>query len=107
MKRGSIYWVSLEPSEPPEFGKLRPCIVVSGTSQNLVLSTVVVVPLSTQEPEIWPLRVAVKIPKIKTSFAVVPGIRQVSKMRFKEQIGSLNSSQLRSLDEALQLYLSD
>lgn len=109
MKRGSIYWINLEPSLPPEFGKLRPCVVVSGTSQNLLLPTVVVVPLSTQAPEIWPLRVGLKIPinRHKMSFAVIPGLRQVNKQRFENGIGMLNASQIRSLDEAIACYLSD
>lgn len=109
MRRGQIYWVNLEPSDPPEFGKTRPCVVISGTLPNQTLKTVAIVPLSTQPPEIWPLRIPINIPqhKIKISFAVIPGIRQVSKHRFLDCLGQVPVDQMKSLDEAIQIYLSD
>ena len=50
MIRGSIHWVNLEDTHPPELGKTRPALVLSNTEQNAVLSTVVVVPISTRPP---------------------------------------------------------
>jgi mRNA-degrading endonuclease toxin of MazEF toxin-antitoxin module len=85
----------------------RPCIVVSNSEQNSVLETVVVVPLSSQAPEIWPLRVALVAPTLKKSFAVQPGIRQVSKRRVTKTVGVLHPSELEKLDEALSTYLRD
>lgn len=107
MKRGSIYWINLEPASPPELGKTRPGIVVSNTEQNLRLPSVVIIPLSTQSPEIWPLRLELILSKGKKSYAVLPGIRQVSKKRFHEMIGTASVEFLEKLDEALQAYLSD
>lgn len=107
LKRGSLYWVNLEPSEPPEFGKMRPGIVVSNSDQNLSLPTVVIVPVSSQAPEIWPLRLKFKGRKGRDSFAVIPGIRQVHKKRLHQMIGMVESNLLERLDEALKIYLSD
>lgn len=107
MKRGSIYWVNLEPSAPPEFGKIRPGLVVSNSEQNLVLPTVVVIPLSTQAPEIWPLRLKLVLERGKGSFAVIPGIRQVRKERLKTVMEILSPSMMERIDEALALYLAD
>lgn len=107
MKRGSVCWVNLEPAKPPEFGKVRPALVVSNSEQNNRLPTVVVVPLSSQAPEIWPLRIRLKIQDNKESFAVIPGIRQVSKQRIGEMIGLVPQSFLEQLDEALKAYLND
>jgi mRNA interferase MazF len=107
MKRGTICWVNLEPVSPPELGKTRPAVVISNSDQNLVLHSVVVVPLSSQVPEIWPLRLRLEVPGGKESFAVVPGIRQISKMRIQDVIGMAQSSDLGRLDEAIALYLSD
>jgi mRNA interferase MazF len=107
MKRGEVYWVNLEPAAPPEFGKTRPAVIVSNTEQNQILSSVVVVPLSTQPPEIWPLRVTVELPGNKSSFAVLPGIRQVNKQRLLQRIGSASARSRRSLDDALAAYLND
>ena len=107
MKRGSIYWVNLESTQPPEFGKIRLGIVISNTEQNSRLPTIVVLPLSSRPPEIWPLRLELKIPNGKTSFVVIPGIRQVNKARLQELIGHAPAAFLHQLDEALLAYLRD
>ena len=107
MKRGSIYWINLEPSEPPKMGKVRPCLIISNSDQNMLLPSVVVVPLSSKPPKIWPLRVKIKVPKHKESFAVIPGIRQVSKSRLRELIGMAADDSVEMLGEALSLYLSE
>lgn len=107
MRRGGAYWIDLEPSSPPEMGKTRPGIVVSNSLQNEHLDSVVVVPLSSRAPEIWPLRLAMDLPGLKTSYAVIPGIRQVSKSRLHRFIGAAPSPAMRRLGEALALYLAD
>ena len=81
--RGTVVWVDLSDTSPPEVSKVRPGIVVSGTAHNAVLNTVVVVPTSSIAPEIWPLRVAVGSFAGKESYAVIPGIRQVRKSRVR------------------------
>ncbi|MFK5921566.1 MAG: type II toxin-antitoxin system PemK/MazF family toxin [Verrucomicrobiota bacterium] len=107
MKRGSLYWVNLGESHPPEFGKTRPALVISNSVQNAILDSVVVVPLSTRPGEIWPLRLKLTGAKNKTSFAVLPGIRQVSKSRLVKFIDFASLDFMRGFDEALNLYLSD
>lgn len=89
MKRGTVVWVDLSDTKPPEMGKVRPGIVVSGTAHNDVLNTVVVVPTSSISPEIWPLRLAVGSFAGKVSYAVIPGIRQVRKGRLRGALGEL------------------
>ena len=81
MKRGRAYGINLEPSSPPERGKVRPGIVVSNSIQNERLDSVVIVPLSSRAPEIWPLRFRLELPGMNASYAVIPGIRQMSKSR--------------------------
>ena len=107
MRRGSIYWVNLGTTHPPEFGKTRPGIVVSNTVQNTVLDSVVIVPLSTQPEEIWPLRVDAGVHAGETSFAVLPGIRQVSKTRLGDQFSVVNEEHMGRIDGALEAYLSE
>lgn len=107
MRFGSAYWVNFEPTAPPEMGKVRPAIVVSSSIYNDRLESIVVVPLSSRAPEIWPLRLGVDVPGAKPSFAVIPGIRQISKARLHEPIGQAPSSVMQRISEALALYLSD
>ena len=107
MRRGAIYWINLGVTSPPKFGKTRPGLVVSNSVQNGILDSVVVVPLSTNPGEIWPLRIKLDGPLHEASFAVLPGIRQVSKTRFLDFIAFAPPEFMQRLDEALSLYLSD
>ncbi len=105
MKRGTVVWVDLNDATPPEMGKVRPGIVVSGTAHNDVLNTVAVVPTSSLAPEIWPLRLPVGSFAGKQSYAVIPGIRQVRKGRLRGVLGELSAENLAALDECLLAYL--
>lgn len=108
MIRGTIHWVNLEDSHPPEFGKTRPALIVSNSEQNAVLNSVVVIPISTRPPEIWPLRLALPaMPGLKQGYAVIPGIRQVSKKRLLEDLGLLPAKTLAAIGDALSAYLGD
>jgi mRNA interferase MazF len=107
VRRGSAYWINLEPSAPPELGKVRPAIIVSNSIQNHHLDSVVVVPLSTRAPEIWPLRLRLELPALKASYAVIPGVRQVSKARLHELILQVPPDVMARLSEALALYLGE
>ena len=107
MKRGTVVWVNLGDAHPPELDKVRPAVVLSNSTLNHRLGTVVVVPLSTQPGEIWPLRVKVAAGGRKASFAVIPGIRQAAKMRLMDVIGARPADDLRKIEQALGDYLSD
>jgi mRNA interferase MazF len=107
VKRGTLCWVNLEPAFPPALGKIRPAVVVSNTDQNGILQSVVVIPVSSQPGEIWPLRLRLEMPLGKASFAVLPGIRQVSKQRIQDLAGVVRPSDMKRLDEALSCYLAD
>ena len=107
MKRGTLCWVNLEPAFPPEIGKTRPAVVVSNSDQNGILQSVVVIPVSSQPGEIWPLRLRLEMPGGKASFAVLPGIRQVSKQRIQELAGMVRAGDMERLEEALSCYLAD
>lgn len=107
LRRGEICWVNFEPSSPPEFGKTRPAVIVSNSEQNSVLPTVVVIPLSSRPPDIWPLRVEITLVNKKRSYAVIPGIRQVSKSRIFRSAGLLSKREIVNLSSALETYLKD
>ncbi len=105
MKRGTLVWVDLSDTNPPEMGKVRPAVIVSGEVHNSRLDTVLVVPTSSLAPEILPLRVHVGMFAGKETFAVVPGLRQVSKRRLRGVLGYLTAAHLTKLDDNVQTYL--
>jgi mRNA-degrading endonuclease toxin of MazEF toxin-antitoxin module len=82
-------------------------VVVSNSEQNAILPSVVVVPVSSRPPEIEPLRLGFHISGLKPSFAVIPGLRQISKARVQSEIGLLSEADTARLDRALALYLRD
>ena len=108
MRRGTIVWVNLGDARPPEMPKRRPAVIISNSIQNLALQSVVVVPLSSQSPEIWPLRIELHVPfSRKKSFAIIPGMRQSAKSRLQKEIGLLDAKSLARIDQAVMSYLSD
>ncbi len=107
MKRGTILWINLEDARPPELGKTRPGIVISNSEQNAHLETVVAIPFSTQAPEVWPLRLKFDLANQKTSYAVLPGIRQIKKTRLLDVIQMAPAEFMNTLDRALLAYLTD
>jgi mRNA interferase MazF len=108
MNRGSVLWVDLSDATPPEMGKRRPAVVVSSTTQNQVLDTLVAVPLSSAGREIYPLRVRLPVAGLRhASYAVVPGLRQLKKSRILGSAGRVAADDLARLDGAIRTYLSD
>ncbi len=105
MKRGTVVWVDLSGTTPPEMGKIRPGVVISGAAHNETLATVVVVPTSSLAPEIWPLRIAIGRFAGKDSYAIIPGLRQVRKGRLRGVIGHLSVDDLARLDTGVAAYL--
>ncbi len=105
MKRGSIYWVDLNPTKGSEINKTRPCILVGATPINQARSTVVVVPLSTSAKARPPITVLVSCLG-KQVTAVCDQIRTVDKSRLKDLIGHLSAEDLDALDDGLQQVLS-
>lgn len=108
MIRATVLWVNLSDTHPPEFGKTRPGLVISNSEQNQVLDTVVIIPLSAQPPEIWPLRL--RLPTVirrRAAFAVIPGIRQVSKSRLLDVIARVPRDFMAEIEQALAAYLGE
>lgn len=107
MKRGTVAWVNLSDAHPPEMDKVRPAVVLSNSTLNARLDTLVVVPLSTRAGEIWPLRLKVSAAGRKQSFAVIPGLRQVARTRLLNASGVVSGADLGRIERAVQEYLSD
>jgi mRNA interferase MazF len=104
IKRGEIWWVSLDPAQGSEIKKTRPCVVLSHDTLNRLRRTVVVVPLSTAAKPHPPITLPV-ICQGKLCVAVVDQIRSVAKHRLKSRIETLDMDELDEICRAVATIL--
>src|ERR1700680_170371 len=100
VRRGDIWWVSLDPPRGGEIRKTRPAVVITVDALNRARRTVVIVPLSTG-PEPRP-PIVVPIPSAgPNSVAVCDQLRAVDKRRLTRISGRLSSADLHSIEEGV------
>jgi mRNA interferase MazF len=104
IKRGDIWWVSLDPVQGSEIKKTRPCVVLTHDSLNRLRRTVVVIPLSTAAKPHPPITVPVTC-QDKSAVAVVDQIRAVAKHRLKSKLGPLATEELDEVCQAVSTIL--
>jgi mRNA interferase MazF len=104
IKRGDIWWVSLDPTQGSEIKKTRPCVVLTHDTLNQLRKTVVVIPLSTAANEHPPITVSVTCQN-KPVVAVIDQIRAVAKHRLKSKIQTLSATDMNSVMQALSAIL--
>jgi mRNA interferase MazF len=108
--KGSLVWVSLDPTRGAEVPKTRPCIVVSRTEANDVSSTVTIVPLSSVSGRaadrlVQPLLAAKESRLPKDSRALCDQVRTIDKGRIRATVGVLSPELLGRIDRGLILHL--
>lgn len=99
-----ICLVNFNPAKGGEMGKLRPAIIISSDEDNALLSTVIVIPLSTEiEPDALPYRYTLHSREklLKDSDACINEIRSLSKSRVKEKLASLTKYEAATIQKAL------
>jgi len=104
IRRGDLWWVSLDPTRGSEIRKTRPCLVLSHDTLNKLRRTVVVIPLSTQARPYPPVTVSVTCRK-QQAVAIVDQIRAVTKGRMKSRIESLPPDELSEVCKAVSSIL--
>lgn len=104
IKRGDIWWVSLDPTLGSEIKKTRPCVVLTHDTLNQLRRTVVVLPLSTAAKPHPPITVPVTC-QGNPAVAVIDQIRAVSKLRLKSKIASLDQDDLEEVVRAVSVIL--
>ena len=110
MVRGSVVWVTLDPTRGAEIQKPRPCVVVSRDVANEVSRTITVVPLSSvkgkaTERLVQPILTTKESGLPKDSRALCDQVRTVDKGRISRTIGVLDRAILQKLDRGLILHL--
>ena len=108
-KRGEIWIADLIPGKGWEVAKKRPVIVISATEINNISPLVIIIPISSQIPQIiGPARVLLGKETgflEKDSVALTNQIRAADKSRLVKKIGNLNVNKLYEVEEALKIVL--
>lgn len=94
-RRGSVYWVDLDPTPGSEIRKTRPCVVVSPDELNSHLRTVIVAPL-TSGGRPYPWRVECRVQRTQGRIAL-DQLRTVDRERLVGYIEALNERTLESV----------
>jgi mRNA interferase MazF len=104
IRRGSIWWVELEPTRGSEIQKTRPAVVLTADALNRIRRTVVVVPLSTGPVPRPPIVVAAPSAG-PGSVAVCDQIRAVDRSRLTRGGDALSGEDLRAIEAGVRAVL--
>jgi mRNA interferase MazF len=105
LKRGSVYWVNLDPTQGSEIKKVRPCVLVGAAPLNQARRTVLVVPLSRPGVAKPPITVRVRCLGQEVR-AVCDQIRAIDKTRLSAWIEEMSKEDLESISKALKQVLA-
>ncbi len=111
MKRGEIWWASLEEPRGSEPGYRRPVIIISSNSFNESFINTVTVVAITSNLRLVDAPGNFKLAKSKAglnkdSVVNISQLLTLDKSFLTEQVGKLNSKQINLLNEGLKLALS-
>ena len=102
MNRGNVYWVDIPAKTPAgrEIAKSRPCVVVSVPALNAHRSTIVMIPLSSNNKAYPPISIAV--PSVGVgSVAICDQLLAVDKKRLGKEAGTLNRAEMKEIEDSL------
>ncbi len=110
MKRGEIYYATLDPSIGSETAKRRPILIVSNNISNQAATTLTILPITSNVTKVYPFEVLLQpvdsgLPKV--SKVQAQQIRTISKQRISgNKISSLQESLMQIVDAAIKLHLA-
>ena len=105
LKRGSVYWVNLDPTQGSEIKKVRPCVLVGAAPLNQARRTVLVIPLSRSAEARPPITVGVRCMGQEVR-AVCDQIRAIDKTRLSAWIEEMSKEDMESISKALKQVLA-
>jgi mRNA interferase MazF len=110
MKRGEIYYATLDPTVGSEINKRRPVLLVSNDINNRINDVVTVLPITSNVSRVYPFEVLLEQAESglpKDSKAQSQQIRSLAKQRLSgKAIGQLTAQKMQSIDLAIRLHLN-
>jgi len=108
IKRGSIYFARLDPTEGSEINKTRPVLIISNDVNNQYSNTVSIIPLTSNTKVIRSFEVFIPLGEAnlpKDSKAKCDQIRTIDHSRILNKIGNLSLPFLSDIEDALRNHL--
>lgn len=112
LRRGSVIWISLDPTVGTEIKKTRVCAVVSNDRANEFSPQLTVVPIISYHPRKAAIPICVDVPSgegglTKRSIINCSQIRTVDKVRVRRTpLGILSSVTMERVNDALKIHLA-
>ena len=104
LNRGDIVIVNLYPKKGDEVGKIRPAVIISGDDENVILDTVILMPLSTDRIDNmtpYRMRIVAREGLKEDSDILINQIRALSKARIKEKIAKITLAEYDAIIQNL------
>ena len=104
MKRGDVWWIDFDPSIGGEIQKQRPAVIVSNDAANQFLNRVQVVLLTSSVSKLYPSETYVTF-RGKKAKAMADQLTTVSKRRLINPAGSISSTEMEGIGQAITIQL--
>jgi mRNA interferase MazF len=109
-RRGTLYWVQLDPVIGSEIAKTRPALIISNDIGNQYADRVIVAPVSSgASAKVYPFEVYLSMGEAglpKPSKVLLDQIRTLDKSRLGAHIGTLSVERMEEVRRAIQHSLA-